>query len=434
MKSIMAITKLQRFARVREHHTILSKEIIKPYSQIPPHLKTHNLSAVDHFAPNIHMPWVFFYPNYSSNNGDINILKKSLSQCLTQYYPFAGKFLAPSASQINCNDAGVEFLEAFINNRLDDFIIKKEQDETLDQLFPNALGCSVNKKSLNMMEVQLNHFTCGGAAVAVSISHKVGDAFTMVNFFNDWATITRGGCESLINPTFISSSLSNIEVPEFPTPPIGKVKYLIKRFVFPNSNLNKLIKKVNIVGTPSTPTRVETLTSFLFRCAVAATTSKSGYLSQTVNLRNRIHASFPKLAAGNLAMLVTKKMNVDSFSGKIELNQAITNMRKVMMEIQGLKDVEEVSKKMANTVLTLADDQSRSYNFSSVCRFPFYDVDFGWGKPVQVLLKHGNVDANIFILMDTPARDGIEVTVQLEEQDMRNFQKDKEVLAYAQDI
>lgn len=103
------------------------------------------------------------------------------------------------------------------------------------------------------------------------------------------------------------------------------------------------------------------------------------------------------------------------------------------MKLRGVRDAEEVGEKIANTILTLVNDHSRIYTISSLCRFPFYQVDFGWGKPLRVMLRSGNLDANITFLMGTPSADGIEATVQLEEE-MAIFQKNKELLAYVEDI
>lgn len=144
------------------------------------------------------------------------------------------------------------------------YMIKKnEQDEALDQLFPYGLSCIAHNTRPRLVEVQLNHFACGGAAVAVSMSHKVADALTMATFINNWAITTR--CQSPIGPYFISSSTSNKIMPEFMIKAIDKVKYSSRRFVFPNAKLNELKNKViAMCTTPTNPTRVELLASLLF--------------------------------------------------------------------------------------------------------------------------------------------------------------------------
>ncbi|XP_071695420.1 diaboline synthase-like [Rutidosis leptorrhynchoides] len=431
----MMNAKLRRFVRIKQLHTIISQQTIKPSSPTPPRLRTHMLSMADQILPNCHISLLFFYQNY--NNCDIEILKNSLARSLTHYYPFAGRFLTPFANHIDCNDQGVVFLEASNDSQLNDYIIKKDQDELLQQLIPNGLGFTPNKTSPSMMQVQLNHFKCGAAALAVTISHKVGDVLTMVEFVNHWATVTRGG--SPINPTFLPHSfISNDKVPEFyKVRGKNRVTYVARRFVFSNLKLNELKNKINAMGTTKiNPTRVESLTSLIFRCAVDAAAMKCGSfqpsnLIQVVDMRKKFSVPLPKVVAGNLAIGVVA-MIMDS--SQIELNRVITSLRNEMNVLDRVKNVKEIGEKMANAMLMLVNDESRSYSFSSLCWIPFYEVDFGWGKPVRSVAISGKMDGNFVHLMDTPLADGIEVMGQLEQEEMAIFVKNKELVAYAQDI
>ncbi|KAK9052176.1 hypothetical protein SSX86_028804 [Deinandra increscens subsp. villosa] len=420
------MTTLQRFLKSRQLHTLISQEIIKPSLPTPSHLKTHNLSLVDQLVPNVNIPYIFFYKNY--RHGDINILKKSLSQTLTSYYPFAGRFLATHVPQIDCNDQGVEFLEASSDSRLGDFIRRKELDETIDRLIPHsALG-----NNPKLVKVQLNHLSCGGVAMVVSISHKVADGYTVGKFINHWATVTRGGSPK--NPTFISSKC-NTKVSEFDLNGTQNlVKYAVRRFVFPNSKLNELKNKVNV---SLNPTRVEILSSLIYKCAVGAATTLLGSIQPSnmyhaVNMRKKImEKNRPEIGAGNICTIAVAKT---TDSSEIKLDEVIHKLRKDIMDIKEVRDVEEVGEVFLDKVSTVGDDKRRIYGFSSVCQFPFYEVDFGWGKPEQFMLQNGVLGANVIHLMDTPSGEGIEAIVQLEAEEMSIFQNDKEILAYSQDI
>nr|XP_043612071.1 acyltransferase Pun1-like [Erigeron canadensis] len=385
---------------------------------------------------------VFFYKNSNKLYGDIiNTLKKSLSQCLTQYYPFAGRLLLPD--HVDCNDAGVEFLEASIDSRLDEyFVVKKlekdDDDTLLGQLLPySRLGLAVNSSTTNssIAEIQLTHFTCGGVALGVSIAHKVADGFTAVNFMNHWAAVTRGETPPVKLSFSSSPSSSHIfsykDIITDPEQQVGvvPVKYVTRRLLFPNSKLNELKNKVlSIVN----PTRVDSLTSLIFKCAMGAATAKSGSSSQPSNLMQPVNlrgSIFPKLGAGNMIGLANARINADS--GEIKLNDVVTSLRKERRELQGVKDVEEIGKKWSNILLTIGDGRSsRTYFTTSICGFPVYQVDFGWGNPVRAMLRVGNEDASIF--MDTPSGDGIEATVCLEQEEMDIFQHDQQLLEYTQ--
>ncbi|KAL3497725.1 hypothetical protein ACH5RR_040457 [Cinchona calisaya] len=101
-----------------EKPQIISKDLIKPSSPTPKHLKTYNLSVLDQLSPRFYYPIVLFYPALDSKNScnikDISSrLKKSLSEALTHYYPFAGQISGKDF--IVCNDEGVDFYEARID-------------------------------------------------------------------------------------------------------------------------------------------------------------------------------------------------------------------------------------------------------------------------------------------------------------------------------
>ena len=62
-------------------------------------------------------------------------------------------------------------------------------------------------------------------------------------------------------------------------------------------------------------------------------------------------------------------------------------------------------------------------NFSSWCRFPVYEADYGWGKPVwfsTTTLPYKNV----VILMSTQCGEGIEALINVVEEDMAMIERE----------
>ncbi|KAL8232605.1 hypothetical protein R6Q57_002383 [Mikania cordata] len=415
----------KRLGRIRHVSTIISQETIKPSSPTPLNLKTHNLSLLDQFGPNLHMPKILFYKDY--NNGNTNILRMSLSKCLTQYYPFAGRFAPSSTSCIDCNDEGVEFVEASNDRTIDDFIVDRNQDEILDQLLPSCPN--------SLVKVQVNYLADGGAAIVVSISHRIADGFTAANFINHWATVTRG--EPPTHPTFISSSTNpnTIKISEAINKGTHKGNYISRRFIFPNSKMKELKEKVITMGTmPLNPTRVELLTCLLFKCVMGAATTKSGdskpsKLLHCVNMRNKIIKNCPGTITGNVMTLAAAMM---PRSSEIMLNEVIVELRNEKIKLEGLKDEKEASQQFLNVLTMLGVEDCHSLVTSSLCRFPFYNVDFGWGNPIKVMTRYPDVDDNGVILLDTPKGDGIEALVHLQKEEMPIFEKDEELLAYVE--
>lgn len=85
---------------------------------------------------------------------------------------------------------------------------------------------------------------------------------------------------------------------------------------------------------------------------------------------------------------------------------------------------------MKETKQLFHGDDLAVYRYSSWCRFPIYEADFGWGKPIWVTIG-GCELKNSIIMMDTRSGDGIEAIVNLEKEDMDVFEKDLELLQFA---
>ncbi|KAI3706928.1 hypothetical protein L6452_25018 [Arctium lappa] len=451
---MMMISRLVRLSK-RQLHTIVSREIIKPSSPTPSHLKTHNLSLLDQITINTFMPMVVFYPNngiYGSSHDKILDLKNSLSQTLTKYYPFAGRHADIAPSHVDCNDDGAEFLEASVGSTLSNFL-QNSQHEDLDQFFPNGLtwyngnrrGYDLQSDRVILLAIQVNHFECGGIAIAVSLSHKIADGSSLAHFFNDWAKVTRFCSreqkqEFPIDPRFIPFQNINLNFDGLLLKASNDC--ITRSFMFPNSKINNLKNKVKTMtaesGQPITnPTRVEVLNWLLYKCSVAAATKNNPGSFRTtgvghlINIRNKMMEPLPENTIGNLFFTMEimktseREMKPESFIGELKRQK---------MQFQGLRNIESVfsyiSKMSSETSFEeLQRKFDGAYICTSMCGYPAYEIDFGWGKPVKVTVG-GNLRKNSFILMDAPNGDGIEALVCLGKQDMAIIQTDPELLEF----
>ena len=70
-----------------------------------------------------------------------------------------------------------------------------------------------------------------------------------------------------------------------------------------------------------------------------------------------------------------------------------------------------------------------SFRFTSLCRFPLYEADFVWRKPIWVG-SAGLPFKNLVFFMDSGSNGGIEAWINLVEEDMGKFQEDKEFLSF----
>lgn len=94
----------------------LAREIIKPSSPTPHHLRNLKLSLLDQIIPVEYTAVILFYRGNDDTHHHSHIsqqLKQSLSEILKIYYPFAG--IIKDHILIECKDNGVEYVEAQTN-------------------------------------------------------------------------------------------------------------------------------------------------------------------------------------------------------------------------------------------------------------------------------------------------------------------------------
>ncbi|KAL3497726.1 hypothetical protein ACH5RR_040458 [Cinchona calisaya] len=430
-----------------EKPQIISKHLIKPSSPTPKRLKTYNLSVLDQLSPRIYFPIVLFYPaldsKISCNIKDISSrLKKSLSETLTHYYPFAGQI--SSKDFIDCNDEGVDFYEALINCELID-ILKKPDSETMDLFSPPGILFNESFTGSPVI-IQVTYFKCGGIALSVCMSHKVNDAGALYGFINDWTAVTRG---EKVSPIFLTqkiiSSLNNGQktIPEIKH---EKDNVVTRRFSFDPSklaDLKAIIARDDSGTLEINPSRVEVVTTLLYMCAMAASKAKTGMsrpsmLIQVVNLRPRVVPPLPENSVGNFCWsfsIITNDENDNTMKSIVaslkkaatgfyeKIGNGMTAEKYYSLIGENLEEVRKVTRENKTSEI-------ESYRCSSWCRYPFSEMNFGWGQPIWVGTFNGK-KKNTFTLMDSVKQGGINALVTLEFDKMAIFEKDEELLRFA---
>ncbi|KAL5546709.1 hypothetical protein UlMin_006396 [Ulmus minor] len=404
---------------------IISRKTIKPSSPTPHHNRILKLSLLDQFLPPTYGCFIFFY-NSTPNNGDdyhhssflekSNSLQKSLSETLVHFYPFAGRL--KDSSTIECNDEGAYFVEAQMNCKLSE-ILNEAEAKLLNQFLNPINNPKIAQLATNaMLVVQVTAFKCGGIAIAICNLHKLVDASSACAFAQNWTGQTRGDDPAVIAPNFIGTSLIPPIEPKdlqaFPNSDtlVGPQNFTIttRRLVFNASNLASLKAKIVAEQVLINPTNVQLVTAM-----VLSGLSKPSLLSQSVNLRKIMILPLPENAVGNLIsafrVLVEENDGLHEIVGKMrkecdvfckEMANRYKGEEGFLVVLGAVKEMSEVGKKGINM-----------YNCTSLCKFPVYDSDFGWGKPIWVISPM--FFKNVFALVDTKYGDGIEVWVTLEE-------------------
>ncbi|KAJ6719714.1 ANTHRANILATE N-BENZOYLTRANSFERASE [Salix purpurea] len=286
---------------------VISKEVIKPSSPTPDHLRHYHLSFLDQISPPVYNPLLLFYP---AADGDVKInstektnqLKQSLSEVLSLYYPLAGRI--QDNLFVECNDEGIPFFQAEVRCRLSQ-VSENPAPGELSKLIPFALDDAEGLP----LGIQYNIFECGGIVIGLCISHKIGDALSLLTFIKSWAATSRGEEDHIMRPEFISATLfPPINISGFkPATGITKEDVVTKRFVFSSSSIELLKEKYSAGGSLENqrpPSRVEALSVFIWRRFMAATKAESRperiySMVHAVNLRSRMEPPLPEYSFGN---------------------------------------------------------------------------------------------------------------------------------------
>ncbi|KAL8107526.1 epi-neemfruitin B synthase L1AT-like [Apium graveolens] len=431
---------------------ILSRELIKPYSATPPSLRNYNISLIDEVSPNVNVPTIFYY---QANNIAVNTkhLKKSLSKVLTIFHPFAGRYIKESHS-VDCNDQGAEFVEAKVDVQLHDLLSQRKnlKVEVLNDLIPCPIG-AVDEYTDPLLAVQVSSFSCGGFAIAVCSSHRIADLSTKISFVNEWALAAGqqllSGDDNKVPNSWNFDSALLFPGQNLPCLPSGLSrdkeiiqvhKVVTKIFYLSESKILSIRERAKVDNSSKkSPTRVQSVFGILGKAMidvhVANPENPKGYaVVQAVNIRDRTSPPL-KNQFGNLYLAacvqsvagpegVGLPCFVDCLSSSVK--RAVDNcsvLLSLQKEGQTLlsQELGELLKSLARPEICFAG------TFSSWCKFPLYEADFGWGKPLWV--SGANIPMkNTVVLVDEKSGGGIEAWVTLDESDMQKFITHREII------
>ncbi|KAI8023175.1 Stemmadenine O-acetyltransferase [Camellia lanceoleosa] len=255
-----------------------------------------------------------------------------------------------------------------------------------------------------------------------------------------WAVTARKDGD-LVCPQFDSAMLFPPKDISGYKPTVGMTKEVIvtKRFVFSNSAVAALRDKYTDStdeDSPLQPTRVEVLSVFIWTRFADSTEVESGpkrnhTVIHAVNLHPRMDPPLPEHSFGNLYWFV---MAIPSMDSGDESRGLVRQMREMKQSVDGdfVTKVQEGSEHL-NFITEhgqkFIKGEVVSFNFTSLCRLPLYETDFGWGRPVRM----GSVRLpfkNLVTFMETGKGDGIEAGIHLEQEETAKFEAEKELLAY----
>ncbi|XP_059446891.1 stemmadenine O-acetyltransferase-like [Corylus avellana] len=254
------------------------------------------------------------------------------------------------------------------------------------------------------------------------------------------------GAGETITPCLTSTTLfppKDVHHKITPVDLVAKEKTLTKRFVFDVTSLATLKAKAAAKGScVDDPTCVEAVTALISMSAKNARRGKSlqgrssMVITHVVNLRARTVPPLPGHAFGNIWQLTIAP--IVEVENKTQWQDLVVQLRRAIGKIddnyvkklQGEDGLHQASESMKEVLDIASKGKVEFYTFSSWVGFPFYETDFGWGRPIWVCISNVPIK-NVVMLMSTRSGNGIEAWVTLGEEDMATFENDQELLQFA---
>ncbi|XP_044461287.1 uncharacterized acetyltransferase At3g50280-like [Mangifera indica] len=367
---------------------------------------------------------LFARPNLSIDSL-ISLLKTALSQALTRFPPLAGRLKTDSDGYIyiTCNDAGADFIHKnaakfFIR----DILAPLHVPEIVKSFFPLDRTISYDGHCKPLLTVQVTELA-DGLFISCAVNHAVTDGTSFWNFFNTFAELARGMKKISKQPDFSRDSV--LISPVVLRIPDGGLKVTFNEyeplseriFSLSRDSILKLKARVNnktwidngdinaaeLMEKPSNDPYCNTLlkktesnaeiSSFQSLCALlwrAVTrarklpASKTTTLRMAVNCRHRLNPKLDPLYFGNAIQGISTYASAGDILSN-DLRWCAGQLNKNVKAHDDKTVRRFVSDWESNPrVFPPGNLEGASMIIGSSPRFPMYDNDFGWGRPLAV--------------------------------------------------
>lgn len=426
------------------------------------------------------------------------LLKRGLSQTLSQFPPLAGRLTTDSEGfvYITCNDAGVDFIHANATHiHIREILGPVRVPECVKELFAFDRTVSHRGHFRPILALQVTELA-DGVFIGCAVSHAVTDGTSFWNFFNTFAEECKGIKRISKQPEFSRDSV--LISPAVLQLPVGGPKVTFSNdkplservFSFSREAILKLKRRTNshkwidsedgnltaveILGkhnndtfqnngkvtslienwlknaatitkqqatgeTESNKATIE-ISSFQSLCALLWRTvtrarklpsSKATTFRMAVNCRQRLEPNLNPYYFGNAIQSVpTYASASDVLSRDLrwcaeKLNKNVRAHDNCMVR-RFVEDWESNPR-----CFPLGNPDGASITMGSSPRFPMYDNDFGWGRPMAVRSGRANkFDGKISAF---PGREGggsVDLEVVLSPETMAGIESDLEFMQY----
>ncbi|KAG5237484.1 acetyltransferase [Salix suchowensis] len=409
---------------------------------------------------------LFTRPPTLSMDSLISHLKQSLSQTLSHFPPLAGRFNTDSDGHIyiTCNDAGVDFIHATATNiSIQDILYPLHVPDCIKGFFTFESTVSYQGHYKPILAVQVTELA-DGVFIGCSMNHSVTDGTSFWNFFNTFAEVSRGIDKISRKADFSRNSIlvseAVLKVPQGgPQVTFNENEPLSERiFSFSREAILKLKSKVNnkkwsqnpgdtdadvveLMGKESNDALFQIHNSGKMT-AILESWFKNAVLKPqeaVSNLQTGEISSFQSLCAllwrangCNCRHRLNPKLDPLYFGNAIQSIPTYAPAGDVLS-----RDLRWCAEQLNKNVVAHNDGMVRrnldgaSMTMGSSPRFPMYDNDFGWGRPLAVRSGKANkFDGKISAF---PGREGngtVDLEVVLAPETMAGIESDHEFMQF----
>ena len=425
---------------------------------------------------------LFNSPPYNSINDLINSLKHSLSVALFHFPALAGRLITDSDGHVHifCNDAGVDFIHAKAKHLAVQAILPPDRDvpDCFKEFFAFDRTLSYSGHFKPLAAVQVTELA-DGVFIGCTVNHAVTDGTSFWHFFNTFAEICKGAKKITKSPDFSRDTVFNSPaVLRFPDggPKVtfsGDEPLRERIFHFSREAIQQLKLRANkkttsfvngFINTESTEilckrsndnwnktvnngygyNRTAEISSFQSLCAqlwrsVTRARKLDDFKTTTfrmaVNCRHRLEPDMDSHYFGNAIQSIPTYAPAGELLSR-DLGWCADLLHKNVVAHddatvrRGIADWERDPR-----LFPLGNFDGASITMGSSPRFPMYNNDFGWGRPVAVRSGRANkFDGKISAF---PGREGngtVDLEVVLAPETMAGLENDTEFMQYASDF
>ncbi|CAK9135732.1 unnamed protein product [Ilex paraguariensis] len=422
----------------------------------------------------------------------ISLLQCGLSQTLSLFPPLAGRLKTDSSGYvyITCNDAGVDFIHASaIHIHVHDILSPTDIPNCVKEFFAFDRTVSYDGHFKPILAVQVTELA-DGVFIGCALNHAVTDGTSFWNFFNTFAEVCGTGARKILRvPDFRRESMlissAVLRVPEGGP----KVTFIVdaplreRIFSFSKESIlklksktndqklicsrNRAIDRVELMGKQSNdPLKVvdgkitplkwlrntvlnteneyanptveissfQSLCALLWRAVTRARklpSSKMTTFRMAVNCRHRLKPKLDPYYFGNaIQSIPTYASAGDVLSRDLRCTAEQLNMNVKAHDNaivrRCIDDWEQDPR-----CFPLGNFDGAMITMGSSSRFPMYDNDFGWGRPVSVRSGRANkFDGKISAFPGKEGGGTVDLEVVLAPETMAGLESDSEFMYY----